>query len=102
MYYFLNVWFISIYVGGTILRCFQGPGERREEFCPKELAAHGETESKRQIHEKAYPSGIKGKREIPFNWEGIRKNFLKEVGKRGSRGGREPCRRSGARPMPTP
>ena len=76
-------------MGGTILRCFQGPGKRREEFCPKELAAHGETESKRQIHEKAHPSqdSKEREREIPFNWEGIRKSFLKEVGKRGSGGG---------------
>ena len=102
---FPNVCFLSIYVGGTIFNCFQRGGNRKEEFCPKELPVHGETGSKTQIHKKAHPSqGIKGKRSL---WIGIQRGgnqerLRKAVSKRGivSRG-RRPCRKGGHCQLPS-
>ena len=103
---FLTICSLSIYVGGTILNCFQRQGNRKEEFCSKELPVHGETGSKRQIHEKAHPSqGIKGKRSL---WIGIQlggnqERLRKGVSKRGTVSrGRRPCSKGGHRQLPSP
>lgn len=64
---------------------FPGSGKRREEYHPTELTAQWDTGSKRLIqenfHEKAHLFMRNPRKEIPFNWEEIKKSFIKEVAK---------------------